>query len=253
MATIMFKKLAESFTQKNKNLIEAHTDLRTSVLNNLQKNNTQLIIKTDKSSEVFQSMLVSSNKAANTIILDELFPQPDFKYNNDTLFHCELREQGNITSFSTHYIDTVHASGMPALLMSYPESVEQEQRRNSFRLALKTGQHLSAKIPGEFQSSLTGIIKDLSHQGTRINIQGSNTKQLKKGDKLSGCRLMFDDKQSILCELTVRNKRAYNSPYHYMQIGAEITDIQLSDKNLLMKYIATQQRQQCRLNASSRL
>jgi len=253
MASIMFKKLAESFTQKSNKNIKVHTDLRASILHKLQKNNTPLIIKTSKSSDIFQSMLVSCNKAANTIILDELFPQADFKYNKETLFHCELREQGNITSFTTQFIDTVHASGMPALLMSYPESIEQEQRRNSFRLALKTGQYLSAKIPGEFQNSLTGIIKDLSHQGTRINIQGGNTKLLKKGDKLSGCRLMFDDKQSIQCELTVRNKRSYNTPYHYMQIGAEITDIQLSDKNLLMKYIAMQQRQQCRLNASNRL
>jgi len=253
MATIMFKKLAESFIQKNKKNIGKHSDLRTSVLHNLQKNNSPLIIRTDESSEIFQSMLVSSNKAANTIILDELFPRADFKYNKNTLFHCELKKQGTITSFTTRFIDTVHASGMPALLMSYPEAVEQEQRRNSFRLALKTGQHLSARIPGEFQNSLTGIIKDLSHQGTRINIQGGNTMLFRKGDKLTGCRLMFDDKQSIQCELTVRNKRAYNTPYHYMQIGAEITDIQLSDKNLLMKYIAMQQRQQCRLNASNRL
>ena len=253
MATIMFKKLAESFSQKNKHSTEAHADPRASVLHSLQKNNTHLIIKTDDSSEIFQSMLVSCNKAANTIILDELFPQPDFKFNKDTLFHCELKQQGNTTSFSTHYIDTVHASGMPALLMSYPESVEQEQRRNNFRLALKTGQHLSAKIPGEFQNTITGIIKDLSQQGTRINIQGSNTKLLNKGDKLSGCMLWFDDKQSIQCELTVRSKRSFNTPYHYIQIGAEITDIQLSDKNLLMKYIAMQQRQQCRLKASNRL
>jgi len=253
MVTIMFKKLAESFTQKNKHHTEALTDLRVSVLQNLQHNNSQLIIKTDDCSEVFQSMIVSCNKAANTMILDELFPRPGFKFSNKTLFHCELKEQGNITSFSTYFIDTVHASGMPALLMSYPESIKQEQRRSNFRLALKTGQHLSAKIPGEFQCTLTGIIKDLSHQGTRINIQGSNTKLINKGDKLSGCLLTFDDKKSIQCELTVRSKRSFSNPYHYMQIGAEITDIQLSDKNLLTKYIATQQRQQCRLNASNRL
>ncbi len=248
----MLKKIIESLSKKQVNQIHLPDD-NLKILGNLRDNNCRLLIKTDNNQQVFQSIIVSFNKLNNTLVIDELFPKATFKIKKQTLFYCEFHEKGSVTSFTTRFIDRTQSSGMPAFLMEYPSDVKYDQRRNNFRLALKPGQNSSAKLSPDYQPSLSGMIKDISNHGLRINIHGNTNDSIKKGDILQSCQIKLDESRSIQCQLTIRSKHYFNHPYRHTQIGTEITEIQLSDRKSLSNYVNQQQRQQCRLRATGRL
>lgn len=181
--------------------------------------------------------------------MDELFPHTDIASMGKSVLNCELHENGEVTSFSAEVIKTTEYQNSPALLLSYPSSVNCRQRRNSYRLALEPGKLLSAKLHTDYHPRLTGIVKDISLQGIRINIQGNNSLSLKKGSVIKDCRIELENKQTVDCQLTVRSKQQFNRPYRFIQIGAEITGIQLIDSNLLSKFVNQRQREQCKTRA----
>lgn len=218
-------------------------------LTHLKNNNCRLLIKLDGNSQVFQSLILSVDELNKTLLIDDLFPTPVNNLNHSHLLHCEYHENGLTTSFSSQLIKITRINGLSALLINYPDTVEQEQRRGSFRLPLQDDKILSAKLTSNQYSILSGIIKDISNNGIRINIHGNKTAELAQGDILNNCKIMLDESMQIECQLTVRNKSYFNRPYRHTQIGAEITNIQSSQRNLLTQYVIKQQRQQRRLHA----
>jgi len=220
-------------------------------LEHLMTNKCRLLIKIDSCRPVFQSMVLAIDKMNGTLILDELFPKPDITITPELLLYCEFHENGATTSFTSQTITTTRTGGLPALLIKYPDIIEHDQRRNNFRLQLEKNQTVSAKLTSDNHISLFGTVKDISNHGLRINIQGNQTDEIKSGDILSNCQIKLDDFNQLECQLTVRSKRYFNRPYRHTQIGTEITNIQLTHRDLLTHYVTKQQRQQCRLRSDA--
>lgn len=251
MVITMLKKLTRLLSHNEvHSQPEARThDLASRILTNLEKNKSRLLIKVNDQPQLFQSIVLSSNRLNNILIMDELFPQNDIVLSKKAVLCCELHEKGEVTSFAAEFIKKTEYHGTSALLMSYPSSINCTQRRNNYRLPLKSGQLISAKLNADFQPLLSGIVKDISLHGLRINIQGNESNSLKKGDVIKRCRIELDNKQLVECQLTVRSKQNFSRPYRFTQVGTEITDIQLVDSNLLSKYVTQQQREQCKARA----
>lgn len=214
---------------------------------------SRLLVKVERSRQVYQSMLLSVDTFNQTLLLDELFPQPDIQLENDQLIYIEFHDQGSITSFSSQFMTTTRRHGLPAILITYPDVIECDQRRNCFRLAIDQQQTVSAKLFQNRYDNFYGIVKDISSHGLRINLSGNQSDQLDQGDVLQSCVIKLDDINQIECQLTVRSKRYFNRPYRHTQIGTEITAIDLKHRNLLTNYVSHQQRQQCRQRAANRL
>jgi c-di-GMP-binding flagellar brake protein YcgR len=250
----MFRKLIYRLSRKhhdNKHQLDNDDSLK--ILRNFKHNNSRLTIEVESYQQTFQSSVITIDRSNNTLIMDELFPKPEFKIKENTLLHCKFHENGSLTSFRSPFIKHTRSDGMPAILVRYPSNVKHGQRRSNFRLTLKSSHTSSAKLFPSYRPTLTGVIKDISSHGLRINIQGNESDTLKKGDILKSCQIFLDKNRSIECQLTVRSKRYYNRPYRHTQIGTEITDIQLSDRKRLSRYINQQQRIQCRLKVTDRL
>lgn len=228
-------------------------DEQSNIIKKLLTDNSRLTVSTDNSENKFQSFIIDSCKLTNTIVLDSLFPTPDFRIPKNAVFYCQFENNGESVSFTTTFVKTTELNNLPALLMQYPADIKSEQRRHDFRLNLKPGQISTAKINPKYQSSLSGVVKDISNHGLRINVHGNENTVLKQGDILQSCQIKLDEINAIECQLTIRSKKHYNRPYHHTQIGTEITDIQLSDRKLLNRYVSQQQREQCRLRATDRL
>lgn len=249
----MFKKLIHSLSNKHQKQFTSTNNDELKILRHLKNNNNQLIVKLDNHLQAFQSTIITIDKENDKLTIDELFPKPEFKITEGRLLHFSFHQKGELTTFSSTFLNHTHANGLPAILTNYPLDIKHEQRRNSFRLVLKPGQTPSAKLTPSYQPTLSGIVKDISSHGLRINIQGNENGMLKKGDILRSCHINLDKNKTIECQLTVRSKCFYSRPYRHIQIGTEITDIQLSDRNQLNHYVNQQQRLQCRLKATDRL
>lgn len=249
----MLRKLIHNLSNKHQKQFISTTDDELKILRHLKNNNSRLIVKLDNHLQTFQSTIITIDKENKKLTVDELFPKPEFKISEGTLLHFSFHQNGELTTFSSTFSSHTHPNGLPAILTSYPFDIKHEQRRNNFRLVLKSGQTPSAKLTPSYQPILSGIVKDISSYGLRINIQGNENDTLKKGDILKSCHINLDKNKSIECQLTVRSKRFYSRPYRHTQIGTEITDIQLTDRNELNHYVSQQQRLQCRLRATDRL
>jgi len=242
--------------KKNHNFSDNLSSISDTSLNNLKtliENKVRLFVKAEDCRQIFQSMVLSIDEINKTILVDELFPQPEIKLLADKALYFESHENGSTTSFSSTMITTTRSNGLPALLLSLPETVDLEQRRNNFRLQLKNNQPVSAKLFQNHYDALSGMVKDISNHGLRINLTGDQTNELQHGDILQHCEINLDEMNQIKCQLTVRSKRYFRHPYRHTQIGTEITDIQLKHRDLLTHYVTRQQRMQCRQRADSRL
>lgn len=250
----MLKKLIHNFrTKHQRQLISTTDDDELKILRNLKNNNSRLIVKLGNHLQTFQSTIIIIDNANKKLTIDELFPKPEFKIKEGTLLQFSFHQEGKLTTFSSTFSGHTHPNGLAAISTSYPFDIKHEQRRNNFRLVLKSGQSPSAKLMPSYQPTLSGIVKDISSHGLRINIQGNESDTLKKGDVLRSCHINLDKNKSIECQLTVRSKHFYSRPYRHTQLGTEITDIQLTDRNELNHYVNQQQRLQCKLRATDRL
>lgn len=250
----MLLSLKKTFSKKNNapvNQLDAHSNSSFQHLQYLEENKSRLLIKLDNCQQIFQSMVVSVEDYGKPILLDELFPMPEIKLEKDQLIYCELHENGSTTSFSSQIIKQTQFNNLPALIIQYPDSIDQDQRRNNFRLQLDKNHPASARLTSSNHAELFGMVKDISNHGVRINIQGNRSEELRSGDILNNCQIKLDDINQFECQLTVRSKRYNNRPYRHTQIGAEITHIRLSHRNLLSHFVSRQQRMQCRHRADS--
>jgi len=222
-------------------------------LKTLIEKKTRLFVKAEDCRQLFQSMVLSVDEINKTILIDELFPQPEIKLLADQTLYFESHDNGSTTSFSSTVITDTRSNGLPALLLNLPDVIKLEQRRNNFRLQLRNNQPVSAKLFQNHYDALSGMVKDISNHGLRINLTGNQTDELQHGDILQHCEINLDEMNQIECQLTVRSKRYFSRPYRHTQIGTEITDIKLKHRDLLTHYVTRQQRMQCRQRADSRL
>jgi len=219
----------------------------------LAENKVRLFVKAEDCRQIFQSIVLSVDEINKTMLVDELFPQPEIKLQADNVLYFESHDNGSTTSFISTIVTSTRSNGLPALMLKLPEVVNLEQRRNNFRLQLKNNQPVSAKLFQNHYDALSGMVKDISNHGLRINLTGDQTEEIQHGDILQNCEINLDEINQIKCQLTVRSKRYFSRPYRHTQIGTEITGIQLKHRDLLTHYVTRQQRAQCRLRADSRL
>jgi len=225
-------------------------DKREQYLQQLIDYKARLLVKADNGQSVFQSMLLTTDSYNQTLTIDELFPQSDIALQSGTPLYVEFVEKGKTISFNSELITPTRDHGLPALLLRYPDVVESDQRRNSFRISLNPNQTVSAKLFQNSYENYFGVVKDISNHGLRINLSGNQSDQIEHGDVIPSCMIKLDDMSQIECQLTVRSKHYYSRPYRFTQIGAEITGIPLKHRHLLTNYVSHQQRLQCREKAA---
>lgn len=248
----MLRKIAHRLISRKKTDPEltSISDSCSTPLQNLLDQKARILVKVEGEREIFQSMLLSIDKLNEVLILDELFPLPEKNITYGTPIYIEHHAQGKTTTFSSVFISTTRDHGLPALLINMPEYVDQDQRRNAFRLSLSPENIVSAQLSQNAHENYFGVVKDISNHGLRINLSGNQLEQLSNGAILPSCIIKLDEMNQLECQLTVRSKRYFNRPYRHTQIGTEITHIGLSHRNLLTNFVSRQQRLQCRHKAA---
>lgn len=222
---------------------------RMHTLQKLLDNKARILIRIDNNKQVYQSMILSIDSLNKTLLIDELFPTPEIDLSLQQFIHCEHHDAGSTTSFTIRVFASTHSSGFPALITHLPETIEQEQRRNYFRLKTPSQQSMSVSLSSSSNANLSGYVKDLSNHGFRINILGNYNDDLNQGDTLSYCRIQLTKTSQIECQLLIRSKRYIDTPYRHTQLGTEIIALRQSHQNLLSQYLNKQQRAQCRQRA----
>jgi c-di-GMP-binding flagellar brake protein YcgR len=212
-------------------------------LNLIEAQNTRAIIDIEIEGRgyKYQSVILSVDPAAGSILIDELFPAGFNGCAGQAVTIAIRRQDGSRAGFATHITERSSAGGVDNYRLSLPGSVGYQQRREVFRLRLSRG----AATHSEFQTTdrqfCAAVVRDLSATGIRLELQ--NSIQVAAGDLLTGLDFEFEQHR-FHCQAAVRH--VHNGRSGEIVIGAVFRDISRSEQRLLERIIMQQQRRAVR-------
>lgn len=195
--------------------------------------------------ERFQSAILSVDRDAQTITIDELFPA-GFVARAGQRVILTLRLEGDRReSFTSEVINSDEKTG--GYLVRLPPSVDYHQRRAAYRVAVPPHWANGGEFFTPGSRRCAGSVRDISPSGIRLEIL--EWSPLQPGDVLE--ELHFDLLGTqYQCRASVRNIRVKNS--NSIEIGAAFIDLTRQQQRVLERCLMQLQRRQAATVARSR-
>lgn len=150
----------------------------------LQESHDPLIITFYERSQRFQTYLVSIDKDARQLVLDEMIPRDGERYlSAGEAFRVEGFHDGvRIAWDSSDSLRIVEQDGQRSYQGPLPSEVIYHQRRNAFRAALKLSQLIDVEIAGDkVRYPVRGKLLDVSATGCKLRFDGNIADGLQLG------------------------------------------------------------------------
>lgn len=168
--------------------------------------------------EEFNSSILDVQSENQKIILDELIP---FHGNELILKHNRLKLSTNFKGIGLSFklFDIVEGSsrGIAFYKARIPQRIYYPQRRSSLRVQIHSLNIAFSGVINRTHSSIGGYIFDLSRGGVGI-VCMSDRLRLQRGDIISQCKLILNDK-TVNFDLAVRFVKTIGPGSNKVQIG----------------------------------
>ncbi len=192
----------------------------------LQEKRQLIEVISDRTGEIYQSMILGIDLNQLHIELDELFPQPaDFIYQPGDTFTIKHHHRGLILCFSCQLSSIVMSLSSPIYTLSLPDDVQYQQRRRSTRLTLSKQQPLSVRLQSPRRTPWYATANNISAGGMRLVIGGNVLDQLQHNSYLPECEFRFNDEFQVRCQARVKGFRFLRRPYRHTELSIEFKDI----------------------------
>ena len=214
-----------------------------------QRNHDFVEIMIEGDEVAYQSMILASDPAERTILMDELFPT-GFEGLSGQKVHLAIRQKGgrNI-KFETIILQQHSYDDVPIVVLAMPQDIETGQRRNAYRLPINDAMTIGSRFVAPGGHIYHGSLRNVSSTGIAVDILldddvGAN---FQYSDILD--ELVFDFAGThINCEATVRNINVGGADKNHLLIGAEFVDLPLIQQRLLERSIMRIQRDRIKLS-----
>nr|WP_218626444.1 flagellar brake protein [Pseudomonas sp. dw_358] len=143
-----------------------------------------LIITFHERSQRFQSFLISVDREANALVLDEMIPRDGERFMSaGEPFRVEGFHDGvRVAWESTDDWRIVDRDGERSYHGPLPSEVIYHQRRNAFRAALKLSQLIDVEVAGDkIKYPVRGKLLDISATGCKLRFDGNVAERLQLG------------------------------------------------------------------------
>lgn len=212
-------------------------------LSRLMRDHVLVRVKIEGVANTYQSMVLGVNANDSSLVLDELFPRDGILEGLDGQWISVFASQGGMTTrFVSYVMGTVEQDGDVVHRLSFPESVEQDQRRAAFRLPVGDSVPIEAVVVSPSKQSLNARVIDVSPFGVRLAIEGMSETELKNGVVLEKLNLILGREGNINCGLDVRNARRIGSENGYTLVGGRFVGLPESHRTRLDRFILRAQR-----------
>lgn len=209
-----------------------------------QQQHSYIEITLDGSEQVFRSMMLSLDQLESTLLIDELVPET--KLSEGQCVMVTVCQPGiRRLKFSSVVVDSHGNNGRQLCVLALPQSVEEEQRRSSYRLPLG-GEALSSSFVGPDQASYRARLRNLSMSGACLELEGAAVTDWQQGSTLQHIVFEFEGKE-YESNLTLCNLRNDQAAHDRQLLGGKFVDMPLNAQRELEKTIMRIQRSRVRV------
>jgi c-di-GMP-binding flagellar brake protein YcgR len=204
----------------------------------LQEKRQLIEVISDRTGEVYQSMILAVDLNREQIELDELFPQPaDFIYQPGDSFTVKHHHRGLVLSFSCKLNGIAANLSSPIYTLELPERVDYEQRRRFTRLTLSKQQPLSVRLQSPRRTPWYATANNISAGGMRLVIGGNILDQLQHNTYLPELEFRFNTDFQVRCQARVKGFRFLRRPYRHTELSIEFKDMAPQHRGQLAQLI----------------
>lgn len=245
------KNKAQGFNQVDHGLNHVYL-----ALNRAYKERDFLEVKVPGDATIYQSILLEIDPEEKTVLIDEFFPNTFVGLPGQKM-HFSLRQAGGRSIMFQASIQERHEfDGSPVYVIAMPESLEENQRRLAFRMAVPSETNTESTFVAPDRQAYSAVVKDVSSDGVCIETSGGMTQALRAGDSLKNTRFEFAG-IDIVCDLTVKNlvdkkELDESAPEEHQRIGAEFHNLPMTTRRQIQQSIMQLQREQLRRASQSR-
>jgi c-di-GMP-binding flagellar brake protein YcgR len=242
MGMLMFKSfLRRKKVKQAENLASQNAYLS---LYQAQQQHSYIDVQLDGEQQVYQSMMLSLDQQERTILIDELVPEVAIE-EGQCVTVTVRQSQGRRLKFSSVVVDYHNNHGRQLCVLAMPQSLEEEQRRSSYRLPLN-GEALESSFIGPDQASYRAKLRNLSVGGICLELDSDDAEQWLKGSTLKQVAFQFEGDE-FESDLTVCNVRNDQARLERQLIGGEFLNMPMVSQRELEKSIMRIQRGRVRI------
>lgn len=204
----------------------------------VQRSHALIEVAIDGTDAHYQSIILSLDPEAGTMVIDELFPAGFVGMPGQPLTITVRLDGKRRLSFSTSILKRESEEGVESYQLALPEFVDYNQRRGAFRIQLRGGWGTVSQFRAPNKARCSATVRDLSSTGIRLELD--EPAEVAEGDVLSDLRFEFAGR-SFQCEADVRNVRQDDDN---VVVGAAFRDMSRAEQRSLERIIMQMQRQQ---------
>ena len=208
-----------------------------------QQQHSLIELQLDGDSQSYESMLLSLDQHQRTILIDELLPQKRLDVGQCVTVTVR-QTQGRQLQFNSVIVDT-HTNDRQFCVLAMPQSLEEEQRRSSYRLPVNN-EAVASEFVGPDESAYRAQLHNLSASGICLEL---NTDESLHWQDATLKHLSFQFQgNDYACDVNVRNVRGWQDGSARQYIGGEFVDMPADSQQELEKSIRGIQQGRARLD-----
>ena len=194
---------------------------------------------------VYQSLLLELDQEENTLLIDELFPGSAFVTPGQNLRLSIRQHGGRSLKFQSQVIESYHYDDAPLYVISMPEFIDYDQRRNAYRLPVDANIMVEVDFTAPDNKIYSGRVGDISSGGMSLFLPKPPECELNYGQRLANVNFEFAQ-LNIHSDLVVRNLPDIMNAEGEIRIGTEFNGLATGKVRELEQTILQLQRERLR-------
>lgn len=210
-------------------------------LNQLQRDRQFLDVKIPGEDNSLQSLILEIDPDEKTILIDEFFPRGFLGLPGQKLKFCLRRKGGRSIRFESAILERHSIDGTPVYVIDLPESLNNDQRRGSYRIPVETHKNINLQFFAPDRCQYSGRLSDISIGGICLQSRDSFVRDIRENDTLLDLAFEFAGTQ-LECDLVVKSVQTKVEPGMPFRIGAAFADLPVQESRQLERCIMQMQR-----------
>ncbi len=212
-------------------------------LHQLQRSRHFIEVQVAGDDVIYQSIMLSLDPDERTVLIDELFPTGFIGLAGQCVSVSIRQAEGRKLQFESVILESHSHDDVPLYVLAMPRSLDTDQRRASYRLAVNERAGIEPSFYSE-QQFHRARARNLSIGGICLELDGDHSETWQRGDELQGMAFEFGGIQ-FDCDLAVRSVEADAIDLGEdcrTRLGVEFIDMPVPSQRLLEQSIMRAQR-----------
>lgn len=221
------------------------------VLGRLKTAGATIKLRTEGSTTLYTSSILSVQPAERFLVLDEFMPRGtehivrELRAGRSLVVDVDAWIDGTQVTFRTTFIGFVLKAGVLYFKTAIPKQVSCLQRRELRRVKVPYMVSCPVRIVDVMDEPIVGMLRDVSEQGIGATLKYPPVIEWRVGGRLPKCTIELPGSLTISSPLEIRSIRKAMQGIP-MRIGAEFVALDLANKRRLEKFATFLERESLR-------